>query len=395
GSLITRTALPFAAILALNATPFQLGLLRLAELLPGFVIGLAAGAWLDRRSRRPVMVAADFARAAVLATVPLAAIFGWLSIPQLMLVAVAMSVFNVAFDVAAQSWLPTNVPRDQLVTANSRITAALSVAETASFGIGGWLVQLLTAPFAILVDAVSFLLSAFLLRSIEREESPATPDRDRDTRSLLAEAAVGLRLVGTDPILRPLLAANVGLALSFGIGMAAFLIFVNQDLGFSPGVLGLIFAMGGLSSLAGAVLANRMTRLPLGPVLVACFLIAAAGNALVPLATSAGVVGAALLIAQQFITDPAYTVFEINQVSLRQGMVGDDMQGRVNATMRVGDVGGQMIGAMLGGLIGNALGARTALWIGIVPLAVTGVWLLLSPVRSLRTMPTRAVEPVA
>lgn len=391
GSLITRTALPFAAILTLGATPSQLGILRIAELLPGFLIGLAAGAWLDRRSRRPVMVAADLGRAAALALIPLAAITGQISIPLLAAVAILMSVLNVAFDVASQSYLPVLVGRERLLAANSRLTAAISVAETASFGLGGWLVQLLTAPFAIAVDALSFLASAAFLRGIDAPE-PDLAAEGGDERNLLAEAAEGLRLVGRDPILRALAAANVGLALSFGIGMAAFLIYVNQDLGFSPGVLGAIFAMGGISSLLGAILAGRISSLPLGPVLIACFLLAAAGNALVPMATSAGLLGASLLIAQQFITDPAYTVFDIQQVSLRQGMVGDVLQGRVNATMRVSDVGGQMAGAIIGGVAGDMFGARAALWVGIAPLGLAGLWLLLSPVRSLRALPTFPVD---
>jgi predicted MFS family arabinose efflux permease len=392
GSLITRTALPFAAILALNATPSQIGFLRLAELLPGFIVGLAAGAWLDRRSRRPVMVAADLGRAAVLAAVPVAAITGHLTIALLALVAVLMSVLNVAFDVASQSYLPVLVGRDRLVSANCRLTAASSVAETASFGLGGWLVQLLTAPFAIAIDALSFLVSAVLLRGIRAPEPDLAQAGDSATGNLFSEAAEGLRFVGRDPILRALAAANAGLALSFGIGMAAFLIFVNQDLGFDPGILGIIFGLGGISSLLGAMLASRIASLPLGPVLIACFALAAAGNALVPLATSAGIASAALLIAQQFITDPAYTIFDINQVSLRQGMVSDDLQGRVNATIRVTDVGGQMVGAILGGMIGDSFGARAALWAGILPLGLAALWLLLSPIRNVRTMPTFAVD---
>jgi predicted MFS family arabinose efflux permease len=393
GTLITRTALPFAAILVLGATPFQIGLLRLAELLPGFLIGIAAGAWLDRRRRKPVMIAADLVRAAVLLSVPLAAVLGWLSLPQLMLVAALMSLLNVAFDVATLSYLPTLVPRDRLVKANSRLSAASSVAETASFGLGGWLVQVLTAPIAILLDAATFIVSAVLLRGIDVPEPDPAENRDAsDERGLLSEAADGLRLVVRDPVLRALTAANAGLSLSFGIGGAAFLIYVNQVLGFSPGVLGMIFAMGGVASLAGAIIAGRITTLPLGPVLIGCFLLAAIGQSFVPLATSAGLVGVTLLVAQQFVSDPAYTIFDINQVSLRQGIVSDELLGRVNATIRVTDVGAQMIGAVAGGIIGDLLGARVALWAGIVPLGIAGLWLLLSPIRTMRRLPTTIVE---
>jgi len=395
GSLITRTALPFAAILGFGATPSQVGWLRIAELLPGFLIALLAGAWLDRRRRRPVMIAADLLRAGILATIPLAALLGALTLPHLLAVAAAMSVLDMAFDVGWQSYLPTVVGRDRLVEANSKVSAAGSVAEASSFSLGGWLVQWLTAPFAIAVDAVTFLASALLLRGIrtpEAEPGAGAAEREEPEGSLLAEAADGLRVVVRDPVLRALAVANLGLAASFGAGMAAFLIYVNQVLGFDPGTLGLIFAMGGVTSLAGALLAGRLGAIPLGPLMIACFVVATAGTALVPLATTGGAVGVALLVAQQFLTDPAWTVYDITQVSLRQGMTPDDLQGRVNATMRVGDVGGQILGTLAGGLVGDAFGPRAALWAGVAALAAATLWLALSPVRSLRRMPTHVLE---
>lgn len=394
GLLITRTALPFAAILVLDASPSQVGLLRLAELLPGFVLGLVAGAWVDRR-RRPLMIGADLARAAILLAVPLAALLGRLSLPLLVAVAALTSVGNVVFDVAYQSFLPSLIRRDQLVEGNAKISAAWSVAETTAFGLGGWLVQWLTAPFAILVDAITFVVSALFVGAIRAPEPLPAPTSNRDEsprRALIAEIAAGLWLVGSDAGLRALLGASAGLAFSFGVGGAVFLIYVNQVLGFEPGVLGLVFALGGVSSFAGAVLAGRLAAWPIGPVLVACFVLAAVGQALVPLATSAGAVGLALLIAQQFVSDPAYTVYDINQVSLRQGTVADALQGRVNATFRVGEVGGQIAGTLAGGYVGDAVGARAALWLGVGVLLLAALWLFSSPVRGLRRLQASVVE---
>jgi predicted MFS family arabinose efflux permease len=389
GSLITRTALPFAAILALGATPSQVGWLSIAELLPGFVIGLGAGAWIDRRRRRPVMIGADLGRAAILLLVPLAALLGALSLPLLIAVAAAISVLNVAFDVAYQSYLPTLVRRDELVEGNSKLTAAASVAEAASFGMGGWLVQLLTAPVAIAVDAVTFVASALFVGAIRAPEPhPAGAAGISKARpSLRSEIADGMRLIWRDGALRALVGSNAGLAFSFGVGSAAYLVYVSRVLGFSPGVLGLIFGLGGVASLVGALAAGRLARFPIGPVMVACFVVAAIGQALVPLATAAGPVAVALLVAQQFVSDPAYTVYEINQVSLRQGMVPDALLGRVNATVRVSEVGAQILGALLGGYVGDAYGARAALVVGLTGLLLAALWLFRSPVRALRRIP--------
>ena len=389
GSLITRTALPFAAILALGATPSQVGWLSIAELLPGFVIGLGAGAWIDRRRRRPVMIGADLGRAAILLLVPLAALLGALSLPLLIAVAAAISVLNVAFDVAYQSYLPTLVRRDELVEGNSKLTAAASVAEAASFGMGGWLVQLLTAPVAIAVDAVTFVASALFVGAIRAPEPhPAGAAGISEARpSLRSEIADGMRLIWRDGALRALVGSNAGLAFSFGVGSAAYLVYVSRVLGFSPGVLGLIFGLGGVASLVGALAAGRLARFPIGPVMVACFVVAAIGQALVPLATAAGPVAVALLVAQQFVSDPAYTVYEINQVSLRQGMVPDALLGRVNATVRVSEVGAQILGALLGGYVGDAYGARAALVVGLTGLLLAALWLFRSPVRALRRIP--------
>ena len=389
GTLVTRTALPFAAILALGATPSQVGWLSIAGLLPGFLLGLGAGAWIDRRGRRPVMIGADLGRAAILLLVPVAALRGALSLPLLIAVAAAVSVLDVAFDVAAQSYLPTVVRRDHLVEANSKLTAAAAAAEAGSFGIGGWLVQALTAPVAIAIDAATFVASAIFVGAIRTPEPlPAGAFASETARpSLRSEVASGLRLVWRDGTLRALVGSNAGLAFSFGVGSAAYLYYVSQVLGFSPGVLGLIFALGGVASLIGALAAGRLARFPIGPVLIACFVAAAVGQALVPLATAAGPVAVALLVAQQFVSDPAATVYEINQVSLRQGMVPAALLGRVNATVRVSEVGAQILGALLGGYVGDAYGARAALVVGVGSLLLSALWLLRSPVRALRRTP--------
>src|SRR4051812_35546006 len=179
GSLVTRTALPFAAILVLGAGPLEVAAIRACEIFGGLVVGLVAGAWVDRLRRRPVMIAADLGQAVCLGSIPIAAIGSWLSMPQLIVVALLASAFETFHNVADRAYLPTVVEREQLLAANSALSASGSVAEVSAFSIGGVLVQLLTAPIAIAVDAVSFVVSAIVLGTIRRPEAEPTPVAER------------------------------------------------------------------------------------------------------------------------------------------------------------------------------------------------------------------------
>lgn len=391
GTLVTRTALPFTAILVLGATPSAIALLAIAELLPGFLVGLVAGAWVDRLRRRPIMIAADLGRAVLLATIPLAALLGVLSLPQLYLVALGTSLLSVFFDVAYLSYLPTLVEREELVEGNSKLTAAQSVAEFAAFAAGGWLVQLLTAPIAILVDAFSFVWSALLVGRIRAAEPPAgrgaDPPEAESPDGMGAEIVEGLRALRSHPILLALAGGNTGLNLGSQIVGTVFLLYVNQELGFDPGVLGFVFAIGGLTSLLGALIAGRVLGLGLGPVMIATLALVAVGQALVPVAADASLAAVALLVAQQLIADPAWTVYDIGQVSLRQAITPGRLLGRVNASVRVLEAGAMLVGALLGGWLGERIGLRPTLVVGAGVVMLAAVGLLLSPVRRVRRTP--------
>lgn len=397
GTLVTRTALPFAAILLLNATPATLGLLRIAELLPAFLIGLFAGAWVDRLRRRSVMIATDLARAALLVTIPIAALAGWLGFPQLYLVTGLVSVLSIFFDVAYQAHLPAVVRHDELIDANSKLSAAGSVAEAAAFSSGGWLVQWLTAPIAILVDAATFLVSAGLVARLRDER--ALPDAAEPGGASVAEAATmledvreGLLVVWHDPLLRAMIAAGLAQGLSFGIFGTVFLLYVNQVVGFDPGILGLIFAVGGVSSFFGAVIAGRLTRFTVGAVMVATLFLAALGEAFIPLATTANAIGILFLVLQQVIGDSALTVYDINQVSLRQAITPAHVLGRVNACVRVTEFGALLVGTVLAGLIGEAIGPRNTLWLAVGASLAAAVILFFSRIRQVQTIPSVPIE---
>jgi MFS family permease len=390
GSYITGTALPFTAVLVLDVTPLQMAFLAAAGIAPALIAGVAAGVWVDRLPRRPVMIVADLGRATLLLSVPVAWAMDALVIEHLYVVAFTTGVLTIAFDVAYQAYLPAIVERENLIEGNSKLAASSSVAEFSGFGISGWLVQLLNGPLAVLIDAVTFVISAGFVRSIRRPE-PARPHVEARP-GFIREARAGFATAARSPVLRSIGGATVLYSIGFGGFGAAFMLFVTKELGFQPGVLGLIFALGGLSSLAGALAAGRASsRLGVGPAMVAGVGLMGASMFCIPAATSAGVVGGMLLIAQQLGGDGAFTVYDVNEVSLRQSITQDEMLGRVNSIMRILADGSRLGGALLGGVLGEIVGLRFALVIAAGCTVASAVWLASSPVLAIRRTPVVAI----
>ena len=393
GSLVGRTALPFTAILVLDAGPFQLGLLAAADIVPGLLLGLVAGVWVDRLRRRPLLIAADLGRAALLCSIPAAHAFDALHLEQLYVVALLVGALTVVFDVAYLSYLPSLVRPEELLEGNSRMAASESVAEVGAFSAAGWLVQLLTGPVAILVDAISFVGSALFVGAIRGREPPPRRSAGDSVRREMAE---GLRLLWRQPLLRSAAEATVLAQLSFRVFGAVFLLFATRELGFEPAVLGVIFAVGGLSSLLGALYAGRSARrLGLGPAMIGGLLLMGVSMLFVPAASGAGLLAAAFLVAQQVVGDGGYTVFDINQVSLRQAVTDRRFLGRVNAGVRFAELAAMLVGALLGGLLGEPLGLRGTLAVGAGGLILAALRLALSPMRAVISapMPRGGVTP--
>jgi MFS family permease len=384
GSLVTRIALPFVAIVSLHADAVGVALVRSMELIAGLAVGLVAGAWVDRLRRRPVMIWADLGRAALLSLIPLAAFGGWLSLPLLLLVTLLTAVLTTFFDTADNAFLPTIVPRADLVRANGALAASGSVSEFAAFGSAGFLVQILTAPVAILVDAFSFIISALLLGSIRVREAPP-PDRS-EREPVLREIALGLRLVARQPVLRALTLASMASASMWGVFGALWYLFAIEDLGLDAAAIGIVAAVGGISSLFGALLTTRLTgRFGVGRVLLVAMLVGMVGSYSIPLAPiGAPLLAMVFLIAQQLITDPAMTAFDITDTSIRQAIVHDRQLGRVNATVRVAILVAQLAVTLAAGFLALQLGIRTMLFVGptIGLLGVLALWF--SPVRRAR-----------
>ena len=387
GSLITRIALPFTAILMLDASAFQMSLLVLADLVPSCVVGLPIGVWVDRSRRVPLMIAADVLRAAVLISIPIAAAFDALTLVQLYAVSFVASVLTVLFNVAQVSILPAVVAREDLLEANSKTSATRSVSEIGAFGIGGWLVQLLSGPGAILIDAVSFLASAVLLRTVRITEiAPG-----RNVRSgMQQEIVAGLTYMWRQPLLRATALASTAVWFGFSVFGTIISLFALKELGFEAGPLAMIFAVGGVSSLLGSVLAGQVTRvLGLGRAMVLGLLVA--GLLLMPLAVAHGhgTFAAVCLLVQQ-LGDGAVTVFMINEVSLRQTIVVPGLMGRVNSSAQFLSSFARLSGVLVAGLEGEIIGLRATLGVGGAVVILGAVFLALTSLGSLRSMPAGA-----
>lgn len=395
GSLITRTALPFAAILVLEAGPLEISALRSAELIAGLIVGLFAGAWVDRLLRRPILIWADIGRALLLGSIPVAFVLGVFGLPQLLFVAFAAAVLTTFFDVADNAYLPTIVPRERLVNANSALTATGSVAEFSAFGIGGFLIEVFKAPIAIAIDAVTFVVSALLLATIRKKEPPPAPVADREP--VLREIRDGMRIVLRSPVLRALALSHGGTHILWGIFGTSYLLFALDELQLGPAAIGVIAAVGGIGSLAGSALAPRMVRrFGIGPTILLGMLGFLIGNTLIPLAPGGAVVlGAAFLITQQLFGDAFATVYEITEVSLVQASVRDRILGRVNATISTFTTLLTLAGAILGGIIAEFWGLRAAFAVGLLGavFAIIVVWL--SPVRFIRDAPLAPTHGMA
>lgn len=356
GSRITLLALPLTAVLALHASAAQMGLLAAAGSAPWLIVGLPAGVWVDRLRRRPLMVAADLGRALLLFSVPLAAWLGRLHLEQLYLVQFLVGVLTVVFDVAYQSWLPSLVPSEHLVEGNSKLEMSDSVAQIAGPGLGGVLVQVLTAPVAILADALSFLVSALLLSSIRTHEA-APPRADRG--SMRREIAEGLRLVLGNPLLRALAGSSATFNLFDSVLFSVYVLYMVRALGLSAGAIGLVFGLGGVGGLLGALLVGPITRrVGLGRTLTAAVILAALAEILIAAAGGPALVAASILTGAEAIVEFGAVIFAINAVTLRQTRTPEQLLGRVNATSRFATWGVGPVGALLGGALGQAVGLR-------------------------------------
>jgi MFS family permease len=376
GTRVTMIALPLTAVNALHATAFDMGILTAAGPLAYLLVGLPAGAWVDRLPRRTVMIVADLGRAILLASIPIAAILGPLSMEQLFLVALLVGVLTVFFDVAYQSLLPSVVRTDQLVEANSKLQVSESVTQVVGPGVGGGLVQLLGAPVAIAADAVSFVLSALSLALVRaREVAPS----GQESRNFRREIQVGLVTVLRTPSLGALAGASLTFNLFDNVLFAVYVLYMTTTLHFPSALVGLIFGLGGVGGLMGAAIAEQVTsRFGHRRVMLGGIGIAAVGELIIAGARDPILVAVIILLVAETLVEFGATLYGIDAVSFRQATVPGSLQGRVTATMRVISLGVGSLGALAGGALAGAMGLRPTVLIAGMGTLFSILWLFLA-----------------
>jgi Na+/melibiose symporter-like transporter len=388
GSHVTELALPLAAVLVLDATAEQMGLLTAIGYVPFLLVGLLAGVWVDRRRRRPILVATDLVSAAAIAVIPLAAILGVLRFELLLFVAFVLGFVEVIAPVAYQSFMPTLVGRDHLIEGNAKVEASHSVASIVGPGLGGYLVEVLTAPITLLLDSLSYLVSAVLVASVRVPEPPPQPDGT--VTDIQAQIREGLRVVAETPVLKALVLCGAVHNFFSRMIEAIVVLYAVDTLDLGPAEIGLVFAAGGPGSFLGALAVERIGRwIGVGRLIVLGQIATGISRLMIPIAAVAGGPAASLavLAASTFVLGFARTTFNISQVSLRVAITEDRLHGRVNATMRFVMWGVTPFGALAGGLLAaTVLGLQGTLLVAALGVLVATGPLLVPAIRTRRSI---------
>ncbi len=355
------------------------------------MFGLGTGVWVDRVKKRPVMIVADYGRAILICTVPIAAVLQLLNIWHLYFVAFAMGIFNMLFTVASRSMLPTLVGRDELVEANGKLEVGRSSAQVVGPGIAGILIRAFSAPIALVVDAVTFVVSALAVQTIrtpEPETSPSTVGSN-----FISEAQSGLRLIARSDFLLPIAVLVAGLSIFNAMFESVWLLYVSRDLGIGPLAFGTMFSVSSVGFLAGAVVSARVIRWAgTGRALVLGVVVLGLTDMATPLVGGPIIVTTAVLMTAMFFFGIGATVYNVSQVSIRQAYTPLRLQGRMHGVMNTLEVGLVPIGALIGGVMGEAIGLRPTLFIGAAGEMLGIIWLLFTPVWNLHDVRSSSDE---
>ncbi|GIM97041.1 MFS transporter [Paractinoplanes toevensis] len=384
GTQITTFAVPVLAITALGADAGQLSLLRTMEFLPFLFLTLPVGLWVDRHPARPAMIAANLVRGVLIALIAVAGLTGLLHLSWLSIALLLIGTGTVVFDVAYLSYLPTVVTKDQLVDGNSKLSVSYSVSEVAGPGVAGGLVQVLTAPVTLIVDAFSYLFSVFSLRTIRTPDRPPV-EADEPRVGLRRQIGEGVAVVGRDPFLRTICLESFTFNFFVQFGETLVTLYALSQLGLSPGLLGLCISVGSVGGLAGAVIAPRVVRrFGFGPSFVAGTAIGCVAPVLVPLAHGSTLTAGALIATSYLLAGFGVTISVIGSVTLRQTVAPPNLLGRVNAVMRLASYAAIPLGSVVTGVVATTVGVRNGLFIGVAGLLLPTLILLFSPVLRLK-----------
>ncbi len=365
GSRITRTVLPIIAISTINASATEIAILSALSFAPGLIVAFFAGGYIDRNKKRPLLIASDLVRAALILSVPIAAHFSAMSMMQLYLVAAIVGAATSMFQIADNTYLPRLVEKDQLVDANSKLEATEAVAEASGPGIAGWLASAFGGPVALIFDAITYLWSALMLGFIKKSEPEATPKSAED--NLLRDAMKGFSACLSHPIVGKILVADVIMTLAGGFYVTLYMIVALRTLALDPFLVGVIISLGGVSGFLGALAAKPVAeRFGLRNTLIGTAICGQLANFAIPLAATFPAFGVYLLSFQQLAGDFFMTIFVIQSISLRQREMPENVLARANATFQF--TGGMAIpiGALAAGPIAELIGISATLWMAAI-----------------------------
>ncbi len=389
GTSLTNVALPLTAVMFLQATPIQMGIIGAIRGVPA-IIGLFLGVWVDRRPRGPILVSVDFGRMLLLLSVPVAYAVGQLSIELLYVVALGIGAMSMLFEIAYRSFLPSLVRKTELVEANSKLELANSGAEAIGPGLGGLLIELVVAPFAVIASAIMYLVSAIMFRSLRLTESISSQlvDSNGERESMLAGIKTGFTFFRKS---RPLLGTTTAASTLVLFGEAyetLYILYLVRNLEFTPGMIGLIFSLGSIGIFTASFISSWLTdRIGVGPTLILGFVIMTIGGFLVPLAEGSRAVVYMIVVLGEVSFVLGVIIWNIGHVSLRQSITPESLLGRVTSLQIVSSRAVTPLGAIIGGVLGELMGLRQAIFLFAGGMTAGVVWLFVFGVWKIREMP--------
>jgi len=392
GSQVSQLAIPWLAAVELHASPLAFSLLGVLGFLPFILFALPAGVWVDRLRRRQILIVGDSARAALLALIPILWAAGVLQIWHLLVLEFVIGIFTVFFDVAYQSYLPALIEREHLIDGNSKLQLTVSIAQIGGPTLSGTLIAAITAPYAIVVDAVSFAISSVFMIGMKHRENLPRQDAAEPRPHMWPQVKEGLAWVVGNKNLRAIAGCTGTSNFCSGLMFSIVILYMVRVLHLSSIQAGAVFAVGSAGSIAGALLANRLgKKFGVGSAIVFMAVIFSFGGLAYPLAPTSFPLP--LLMAGQLLFGFSAVAYNILQVSYRQAITPERLQGRMNAAMRWIVWGTIPLGTLAGGAIAQATSLHTAIWVGAILATPTFLWVLLSPLRSIKEMPEPVAEP--